>query len=81
MHAKPEKIYDTVLDPRAAKFKVCVDGLRFYLGVALIAGTICNPLTFYLCSDIDDGGVLVFEGVCIGRGLSMDVVLHIRGRG
>lgn len=43
MHARPEKIYDKILDPRAAKFKVCVDSLRFYLGVGLVAGTMCNP--------------------------------------
>ena len=57
MHAKPEKIYDKVLDPRAAKFKVCVDGLRFYLGVGLVAGTICNHLLLFICSDMHDAGV------------------------
>jgi len=39
MRAKAEKIYDTVADPREAKFKICVDSLRYFLGATLALGT------------------------------------------
>ncbi len=49
MRAKAEKIYDTVVDPREAKFKICVDSLRYFLGATLALGTMGKPffLTTY----------------------------------